>query len=224
MKKFILMAALSLTAGAAMLGTASAQVAGSTVRGVTLTEVQELALGWSVKKSLLGKTVYNGSGDKVGTVVDLVLSPDKTVSYLIIGAGGFIGMGRHDVAVPVTQVKDQGGKLVLDGASKDSVKAMPAFDYATDERRREQLAGQADQDIAKARAKLTELDKKASAATADAKVKIDAQVVALKQDLKTAEAQLTELRKASAAKWKTFEADVSAAMTKLRKSINAATS
>ncbi len=223
MKKIVLIAALSLTASAGMLGTASAQVAGSTARSVTLTEVQELALGWSVKKTILGKAVYNGSGEKVGSVVDLIISPDKTVSYLIIGAGGFIGMGRHDVAIPVAQVQDQGGKLVMDGATKASVKAMPAFDYATDERRREQFAAQADQDLAKARAKLTELDKQASAATAEAKVKLDAQSVALKQDLKTAEAKLAALRKASAAKWRSVEADVSAAMAKLRKSIDVAT-
>ena len=53
---------LSVAASAAVLGTAGAQVAGSTARGVTLIEVQELALGWSVKKSILGKTVYTEIG------------------------------------------------------------------------------------------------------------------------------------------------------------------
>ena len=227
MKNNLLMAALTLTttasSTAAVLGTAGAQVAGSTARGVTLIEVQELALGWSVKKSILGKTVYTGTGDKIGAVVDLIISPDKTVSYLVIGAGGFIGLGRHDVAVPVAQVKEISGKLVLDGATRDSVKAMPAFEYATDERRRDQFAAQADQDIAAARAQLAALDKQGSAATADAKVKLDAQTVALKRDLRPAEAKLADLRKASADKWKAFEAEVSAATLKLRKSINAAT-
>ena len=227
MNKLPLMAVLSLSvsmaASAAVMGTVGGQGAGSTARVVTRTDVQNLALGWSVKKSILGKTVYTGTGDKIGTVLDLMISPDKTVSYLVIGAGGFIGMGRHDVAYPVAQVKEDSGKLVLDGATRDSVKAMPAFDYATDERQRDQLAAQADQDIAAARAKLTSLDKQASAATADAKIKLDAQTVALKRDLLAAEGKLADLRKASAAKWKAFEAEVSAATLKLRKSINGAT-
>ena len=227
MNNILLMAALSLSlaasASAAVMGTVGAQVAGSTARVVTRIEVQAQALGWSVKKSILGKMVYTGTGDKIGTVLDLIISPDKTVPYLVIGAGGFIGMGRHDVAFPVAQVKEDGGKLVLDGATRDSVKAMPAFEYATDERLRDQFAAQADQDIAAARAKLTSLDKQASAATADAKAKLDAQTVALKRDLLAAEAKLADLRKASAAKWKAFEAEVSAATLKLRKSINAAT-
>lgn len=214
---------LSVAASAAVLGTAGAQVAGSTARGVTLIEVQELALGWSVKKSILGKTVYTGTGDKIGTVVDLIISPDKTVSYLVIGAGGFIGMGRHDVAFPVAQMKEISGKLVLDGVTRDSVKAMPAFEYATDERRRDQYAAQADQDIAAARAKLSALDKQAGSATADAKVKLDAQMVALKRDLLAAEAKLADLRKASAAKWTAFEAEVSAATQKLGKTLSEAT-
>ena len=132
-------------------------------------------------------------------------------------------MGRHDVAVPVAQVKEISGKLVLDGATRDSVKAMPAFEYATDERRRDQFAAQADQDIAAARAQLAALDKQGSAATADAKVKLDAQMVALKRDLVAAEAKLADLRKAGAAKWTAFEAEVSAATQKLRKTLNGVT-
>ena len=224
MKKTLLMAALALASAAATLDNASAQVAGSTARSVTLTEVQELALGWSVKKSLLGKVVYNAAGDKVGAVQDLIISPDKSLSYLIIAAGGFIGLGRHDVAVPVGQVQDLGGKLVLAGATRDSIKAMPAFDYASDDSRREAFAARADKDIAAARLKLADVEKKTSAATADAKLKLDAQVVSLKQELSVVEAKLADLRKASAAKWHSFEADVIAATARLRKAIDSAAS
>jgi sporulation protein YlmC with PRC-barrel domain len=223
MKKTLLMAAIALAAATTLIGTANAQVAGSTARGATLTEVSEIAMGWSVKKSILGKTVYNDANDKVGTVVDLIITPDKYVSYLIIGAGGFVGLGRHDVAIPVTQVRDQAGKLVMAGATKDTIKALPAFSYATDDTRRAQFVAAADQDIVKAKDKLADLQKKASAATAEAKVKLDAQAVAVDKDLKAGEAKLGELRRASAKGWHAFEADVSAAMAKLRKTIEAAT-
>ena len=39
-------------------------------------------------------------------------------------------MGKHDVAVPVSQFKLNDGKLVLAGATPDALKAMPAFEYS----------------------------------------------------------------------------------------------
>ena len=119
MNKSLRLSAL-LAAGAFVpVGTAGAQVAGSsTTIGVTITEASQLALGWSVKKGILGKTVYNDAGEKVGSVEDLIIDPERNVSYVIIGAGGLIGMGRHDVAVPIAQIHDQAGKLVMPGATK----------------------------------------------------------------------------------------------------------
>jgi sporulation protein YlmC with PRC-barrel domain len=217
----LLITALAMVSLVSLVGNASAQVAGSTTTtlGVTVTESTQMALGWSVKKSILGKTVYNELGDKVGKVEDLIVAPDKGVSYLIIGAGGFIGMGRHDVAIPVTQVQDKAGKLVMAGATKDTIKAMPAFDYASDTAKRDRFIAAADTDIAKAKTKLAELQKKAAEASADAKTKLDAQVAELKVDLKAAEDKLTELKNATVKKWKAMEASVSASMARVRKAI-----
>ena len=198
-----------------------AQVAGgTTTAGVAVVETTQLAMGWSVKKTLMGKTVYNETGAKVGKVTDLIISPDKFVSYVIVGAGGFVGIGRHDVAIPVAQLQNQAGKLVLPGATKDSIKAMPGFDYAVDTTSREQFLATADAELAKARTKLAELEKQASTAAADAKVKLDAQIASLKVDMKEAEAKLAEMKKAAASKWKSFQADVDTAMARLRKSMS----
>ena len=110
---------------------ASAQVAGSTSLGVTAEELRAVALGWSAKKQVLGKTVYNESNEKVGVIDDLIIAPDRAVSFAIIGAGGFVGLGRHDVAIPVNQLRQtDDGKVVLPGASKQAIKAMPTFEYA----------------------------------------------------------------------------------------------
>jgi sporulation protein YlmC with PRC-barrel domain len=86
--------------------------------------------GWSAKKKILGKPVYNDTGQKVGVVDDLIVAPDKAISYGIVGAGGFLGIDKHDVAIPANQFKDVGGKLTLPGATKDALKAMPKFTYA----------------------------------------------------------------------------------------------
>jgi sporulation protein YlmC with PRC-barrel domain len=107
-----------------------AQVAGSSTVGISTEEMKVVALGWSAKKKIMGKPVYNDANEKIGVVDDLIITPDQYVSYAIIGVGGFLGLRKHDVAVPVSTLKDDKGKLVLPGASKDALKAMPKFEYA----------------------------------------------------------------------------------------------
>ena len=128
MSKIVLVVFTSLViaAGAA---DAVAQTAGSTV-SVSTTELREVAMGWSAKKQILGKGVYNNIGEKVGDINDLIVAPDKAVSYAIVGVGGFLGVGEHEIAVPVGQLKQLEGKIVLPGATKDALKEAPKFEYA----------------------------------------------------------------------------------------------
>jgi sporulation protein YlmC with PRC-barrel domain len=107
------------------------QVVGSTQLGVAYAELRDVTTGWSTKKQVLGKKVFNDSGETVGTIDDIIVSPDKAVSYAIIGAGGFLGVGRHDVAIAVSQLKESGDRFILAGATKDAIKAMPEFEYAS---------------------------------------------------------------------------------------------
>ena len=107
-----------------------AQVAGSTPLGVTVTELQAVVKGWSVKRTVLGQAVYNEKDEKVGSVDDIIITPDKAVSYAIVGTGGFLGLAKHDVAIPVSQFKLVDKKLVLPGATKEALKAIPEFQYA----------------------------------------------------------------------------------------------
>ena len=144
-----------------------------------------------------------------------------TFAQVAGGAGGFIGIGRHDVAVPVTQIQDQAGKLVMAGATKDTIKSMPAFTYAIDTTKRDEFVAAADADIVKGKAKVAELEKKAGAATKEAKAKMDLEIAALKADLKSTESKLDKLKRATAARWQEFEAGVSDATARLRKSIDA---
>lgn len=109
---------------------ASAQVAGSSRVGVTVEEMRAVALGWSARKQILRQPAYNEQKQRVGTIDDLIIAPDTSVSYVIIGAGGFVGLGKHDVALPVNQLKQEDGKFVLPGATKEAIKALPKFEYA----------------------------------------------------------------------------------------------
>lgn len=128
MKKHIAIAVLaSLTMAAA--GNAIAQVAGSVPLGVTVEERKVVATGWSAQKKILGQPVYNDNNEKIGVVDDIIIAPDKAVSYFIIGVGGFLGVGKHAVAIPVAQIRGTDGKLTLPGATKEALKALPEFEY-----------------------------------------------------------------------------------------------
>ena len=93
-------------------------------------ELRDVTKGWSVKRSILGQPVYNEKDERVGSVDDLIVTPDKAISYGIINAGGFLGLTKHNVAIPVSQFKLVDSKLVLPGATKEALKASPEFEYA----------------------------------------------------------------------------------------------
>lgn len=113
------------------MGSASggAPVAGRTALGVSAVEMETVILGWSAKKELLGKTVINDKNDKIGKIDDIIITPEKAASYGIIGAGGFLGVGKHDVAIPAAQLKMASGQLQLSGATKEALMSMPKFEY-----------------------------------------------------------------------------------------------
>lgn len=112
----------------------AAPVAGRAPLGVTVIELEAVVVGWSVERDLLGKTVVNDKNDKIGKIDDLIISPSKdgstpAASFAIIGVGGFLGIGKRDVAIPIEQIKLNQKQLTLPGATKDALKAMPPFVY-----------------------------------------------------------------------------------------------
>ena len=78
----------------------------------------------------IGKTVYSRADEKVGKVDDLILS-ENGVQAVVLGVGGFLGLGTKDVAVNLNSIdisKDGNAtKLVVD-ATKDQLKAAPTYD------------------------------------------------------------------------------------------------
>jgi len=117
---------LSLVSGAALAQ--NPPVAGTIV--ISSEEYKVLAKGWSIKNDILGKDVYNDTDEKVGSVEDIIVTPDKGISYAIVGAGGFLGMDKHDVAIPISQFKIKDKRIVWPGVTKEAIKTMPSFKYA----------------------------------------------------------------------------------------------
>jgi sporulation protein YlmC with PRC-barrel domain len=124
--RILMLAGIVLTAPV----TAHPQEAGSTTVGVSVAELRDVATGWSVKRTIMGQPVYNDKNERVGSVDDIIVAPDKAVSFAIINAGGFLNLTKHDVAILVSQLKLVDNKLVLAGATKETLKAAPPFEYA----------------------------------------------------------------------------------------------
>jgi sporulation protein YlmC with PRC-barrel domain len=78
------------------------------------------------------QNVYDPSDNKIGDVDDLLIDKEGHVTAMIIGVGGFLGMGEKDVAVPFSSVrgseKNNKWYLVLN-TNKEALKAAPGFTY-----------------------------------------------------------------------------------------------
>jgi sporulation protein YlmC with PRC-barrel domain len=78
------------------------------------------------------QNVYDPKESKIGTIDDVLLDKSGKVTGLVVGVGGFLGVGEKDVIVPFTGVKsekkDDKWYLTLD-ETKDSLKDAPGFKY-----------------------------------------------------------------------------------------------
>ena len=59
---------------------------------------------WRASK-LIGLNVYNEQNQKVGDINEVILDHSGKVAGVVIGVGGFLGMGEHDVLIPFDKIK-----------------------------------------------------------------------------------------------------------------------
>jgi sporulation protein YlmC with PRC-barrel domain len=103
-------------------------VAGVVPLGATVIETEAVATGWRASK-LMHAEVYNDANQKIGKIDDFIVSPDGKLSMAVLDVGGFLGIGTHRVAIPVEQLGKVAPKVVLKGATKEALKALPEFRY-----------------------------------------------------------------------------------------------
>lgn len=90
--------------------------------------------GAVLASSLIGATIYNGTGDDavaIGDVNDIVIGPHGDAEAMVVGVGGFLGIGEKDVAVAIDRIQrvDRDGErwIVID-ATKEQLDAAPSYD------------------------------------------------------------------------------------------------
>ena len=80
---------------------------------------------------LLNENVLNDANEKVGDINDVVIDSNGKVAAVIVGVGGFLGMGEKDVALTFDQLSfatDNNDPLVVKtNATKEGLQAAPQY-------------------------------------------------------------------------------------------------
>jgi sporulation protein YlmC with PRC-barrel domain len=77
---------------------------------------------WRASK-VVGLSVYNNNNESIGSINDLLTDKSGSIKAVVIGVGGFLGVGEHLVAVPFDQVKFVNEPVAYTGASSGSSKS-----------------------------------------------------------------------------------------------------
>jgi sporulation protein YlmC with PRC-barrel domain len=160
--------AITGLAASALLGTvAFAQAPGATsesakpaetakpAAAATTTAPSSFQGNWRSSK-IAGLNVYNESNESIGSINDTLMDKSGNIKAVVIGVGGFLGLGEHLVAVPFDKVKFVNEPATTTtgaapttptttakqnpwypdhavyNASKDELKAMSEFKYSTE--------------------------------------------------------------------------------------------
>jgi sporulation protein YlmC with PRC-barrel domain len=70
---------------------------------------------WRASK-LVGLNIYNDSNESLGSINDLLTDKSGNIKAVVIGVGGFLGVGEHLVAVPLDKIKFVNEPVVYAGA------------------------------------------------------------------------------------------------------------
>ena len=104
MKTFIAAALLSAAFIAGPAYAQTAQPAAPAATTATAGSKMMLKNNWRASK-LMGLDVYNEANEKLGDINELILDKDGKINAVVIGVGGFLGMGEHDIAVSMDKLK-----------------------------------------------------------------------------------------------------------------------
>lgn len=140
MKRFLTTTAIVL----AMTGAVNAQTAEGAFGQVQYQE------GDFYASDLIGMRIYNSETDvdanmtiadggeqewdDIGEINDIIVTKDGQVSAVVLGVGGFLGMGERDVTVSMNDIKvvreegDSDDRFLVVTTSKEALEAAPAFE------------------------------------------------------------------------------------------------
>ena len=127
-------AALAGTALLATVASAQSPTATSDRANTTSTALSESQLQGSTWRGskVIGLGVYNDKNESVGSINDLLMDKSGNIKAVVLGVGGFLGVGEHLVAVPFDKIKFVDQPVAYTGtASTSSNSNRPATSTTT---------------------------------------------------------------------------------------------
>ena len=76
---------------------------------------------------MVGRSVYTRTGDRIGEVDDVVVNRNNRATGVVLGVGGFLGVGEKKAVVPLNQLEMQGDRLVAPNLTRDDLQRMSAY-------------------------------------------------------------------------------------------------
>ena len=85
--------------------------------------------GWQRSSQIIGTTVSNPQGEKLGKIDDVLIDPNAAVKYAILSHGGLLGIGDKLIPIPWRALKldKEKGTLVVN-SDKAALEKAPSFD------------------------------------------------------------------------------------------------
>ena len=135
--------AMGLLASSILVSAASAQQMnntssppGATPRATTMTTTKVFSDQWRTSK-LMGLDIYNEQNEKLGDISEIILDKTGKVDSVIIGVGGFLGVGTREIKVTMDKLKFVNEPVPSSSASSSSTTTTTAANTpatATDSR------------------------------------------------------------------------------------------
>jgi sporulation protein YlmC with PRC-barrel domain len=105
-----------------------AQQKGPSTTPIAGTDAAALSGSARVSK-LIGSKIYKGD-TSIGQIEDVLIDPDHAASTaFILSVGGFLGIGKKLVAVPINQVKVGSEARIMTDLTEAQLASAPAFDF-----------------------------------------------------------------------------------------------
>ncbi|MCL8384445.1 PRC-barrel domain-containing protein [Xanthobacter aminoxidans] len=129
----VLLSTTAMAQTAAPTGTMGATTSATAATGMAPTFVTRQMADQHMASNLIGSAVRGPADENLGDINDLLIDRSGNVAAVVIGVGGFLGIGEKDVAVPFQSVEvtrvDGKDRLVL-RKTKDELKNAPTFTEA----------------------------------------------------------------------------------------------
>lgn len=108
--------------------------------------IAEQKEGQMKAEDLMGLSVVSAKGEDIGEVQDLIFDQDEKITGVVVGVGGFLGIGQKQVALnwdqaEVQQDPDSGEEVIMVSMTKEELEAAPEF-KTTEEQKAEDEAAQ----------------------------------------------------------------------------------